>query len=126
MVAEPVAQPRPSVQTSEAAQKRPLEVSCPPFHLKLSPTLDQAGCGFFQLGNFQGWRLSADCYPKRFPRRCTNSSAFSAQGAVQGCGASGVISLFPFQWQSLYHNINFSLESLIKGDMKELKGVSRG
>ncbi|XP_075294899.1 arf-GAP with SH3 domain, ANK repeat and PH domain-containing protein 1-like [Opisthocomus hoazin] len=25
-------------------------------------------------------------------------------------------------WQSLYHNINFSLESLIKGDMKELKG----
>ncbi|NXA21108.1 ASAP1 protein, partial [Ibidorhyncha struthersii] len=30
--------------------------------------------------------------------------------------------LFPFQWQSLYHNINFSLESLIKGDMKELKG----
>ncbi|NXE81351.1 ASAP1 protein, partial [Cochlearius cochlearius] len=30
--------------------------------------------------------------------------------------------LFPFQWQSLYHNINFSLESLIKSDMKELKG----
>ncbi|NWS72646.1 ASAP1 protein, partial [Crotophaga sulcirostris] len=29
---------------------------------------------------------------------------------------------FPFQLQSLYHNINFSLESLIKGDMKELKG----
>ncbi|NXI74199.1 ASAP1 protein, partial [Anseranas semipalmata] len=26
------------------------------------------------------------------------------------------------QLQSLYHNINFSLESLIKGDMKELKG----
>ncbi|NXJ13203.1 ASAP1 protein, partial [Odontophorus gujanensis] len=30
--------------------------------------------------------------------------------------------LFPFQLQSLDHNINFSLESLIKGDMKELKG----
>ncbi|NWR56646.1 ASAP1 protein, partial [Bucorvus abyssinicus] len=33
--------------------------------------------------------------------------------------------LSPFQWQSLYHNINFSLESLMKGAMRELKGVSR-
>lgn len=35
------------------------------------------------------------------------------------------LSLFPFQLQSLDHNIRFSLESLIKGDMKELKGVSK-
>lgn len=39
--------------------------------------------------------------------------------------ASYLISLFPFQLQSLDHNINFSLESLIKRDMKEIKGVSK-
>lgn len=51
----------------------------------------------------------------------------SSHAILTGLGSvSCMISLFSFQLQSLYHNINFSLESLIKGDMKELKGVSRG
>uniref|UniRef100_A0A8B9CSH8 ArfGAP with SH3 domain, ankyrin repeat and PH domain 2 n=1 Tax=Anser brachyrhynchus TaxID=132585 RepID=A0A8B9CSH8_9AVES len=47
----------------------------------------------------------------------------SSHAILTGLGSvSCMISLFSFQLQSLYHNINFSLESLIKGDMKELKG----
>ncbi|XP_052539954.1 arf-GAP with SH3 domain, ANK repeat and PH domain-containing protein 1-like isoform X4 [Tympanuchus pallidicinctus] len=62
-----------------------------------------------------------------------NISSHRAGGSTQFPGAlmlflttvgdaSYLISLFPFQLQSLDHNINFSLESLIKGDMKEIKG----
>ncbi|CAM9576733.1 unnamed protein product [Bubo scandiacus] len=46
------------------------------------------------------------------------ASAFSTFAAFSRELLTAVRSL----WQSLYHNINFSLESLIKGDMKELKG----
>ncbi|XP_069727839.1 arf-GAP with SH3 domain, ANK repeat and PH domain-containing protein 1-like isoform X2 [Phaenicophaeus curvirostris] len=46
------------------------------------------------------------------------ASAFSTFAAVSQELLAAVRSLL----QSLYHNINFSLESLIKGDMKELKG----
>ncbi|XP_040978582.1 LOW QUALITY PROTEIN: arf-GAP with SH3 domain, ANK repeat and PH domain-containing protein 1-like [Aquila chrysaetos chrysaetos] len=46
------------------------------------------------------------------------ASAFSTFAAFSRELLTAVRSLL----QSLYHNINFSLESLIKGDMKELKG----
>ncbi|KFR06733.1 Arf-GAP with SH3 domain, ANK repeat and PH domain-containing protein 1 [Nipponia nippon] len=46
------------------------------------------------------------------------ASAFSTFAAFSRELLTAVRSL----WQSLYHNINFSLESLIKGDMKDLKG----
>ncbi|KAM6404495.1 LOW QUALITY PROTEIN: arf-GAP with SH3 domain, ANK repeat and PH domain-containing protein 1-like [Rhynochetos jubatus] len=46
------------------------------------------------------------------------ASTFSTFAAFSGELLTAVRSL----WQSLYHNINFSSESLIKGDMKELKG----
>ncbi|XP_076207770.1 arf-GAP with SH3 domain, ANK repeat and PH domain-containing protein 1-like [Aptenodytes patagonicus] len=49
------------------------------------------------------------------------ASAFSTFAAFSRELLTAVRSL----WQSLYHNINFSLESLIKGDMKELKGEFR-
>ncbi|XP_009694632.1 PREDICTED: arf-GAP with SH3 domain, ANK repeat and PH domain-containing protein 2-like [Cariama cristata] len=46
------------------------------------------------------------------------ASAFSTFAAFSREMLTSIRSL----WQSLYYNINFSLESLIKGDMKELKG----
>ncbi|PKU44152.1 arf-gap with sh3 ank repeat and ph domain-containing protein 1-like [Limosa lapponica baueri] len=48
------------------------------------------------------------------------ASAFSTFAAFSQDLLIAVRSL----WQSLYHNINFSLDSLIKGDMKDLKGAS--
>uniref|UniRef100_A0A8C3K4L0 Uncharacterized protein n=1 Tax=Calidris pygmaea TaxID=425635 RepID=A0A8C3K4L0_9CHAR len=61
-------------------------------------------------------------FSKVVPLQTHKQLCFLCKRSSAGCRAASIISLFPFQWQSLYHNINFSLDSLIKGDMKDLKG----